>query len=92
MGDRCSGCGFVPLPIPQLLSKPANKPAGRRTGLLPVSGRKAEMPRVKGGVVPSSMRNNRLRDHISGMKISRSASASRAVSEECECFHHRLRL
>lgn len=38
---------------------------------------------MKGEVVPSSMRNNMLRDYISGMKISRAASAIRAVSEEC---------
>lgn len=41
------------------------------------------MPHVKGKVVPSSMRSNMLRDHISEMKISRSASASRAICEEC---------
>lgn len=52
-------------------------------GLLPVSGRKAGMLHVKGEMVPSSLSSNKLRDRISGMKIARSASASRAVSEEC---------
>lgn len=41
------------------------------------------MLHVKGEMVPSSLSSNKLRDRISGMKIARSASASRAVSEEC---------
>lgn len=83
MRDHCSGFGFVPLLWPHNTRENLPQPAGRTAGLLPFFGRKAEMPHVKGKVVPSSMRSNMLRDHISEMKISRSASASRAICEEC---------
>jgi len=41
------------------------------------------MLHVKGEMVPSSMGSNMPKGHVSGVKINRSTSASRAVSEEC---------